>query len=309
MVCILLYLIFMKFFGVISILFSSLVLANASEKVVSDFLSKAEVAGQQVTNGQGITLKYIPSGKFTMGSPKTEKSRGRDEDQAEVIITKPYLIGMTEVTQKQWANVMGVTLAELIETMKGPLNRGANLKNEPSAIGDTEPMCFVNYQDALDFCAKLTTLERASGHITEEEAYTLPTEAQWEYAARAGSKTVFPQGNTLNGNQANFYSPSPYGDTEKLEYRDKTTPVGTFPANAWGLHDMQGNVYEWCIDFYTEALAGGVDPAEMKEGDSRCIRGGAWNRPAKSSRSAYRYSYDPSQRTRSIGFRVVLVEL
>lgn len=290
-----------------SVLFSSIL--YAAESSVSSFVETTNTAGATTPNSVGMKLSYIPSGQFKMGSPDTEKGRGRDEAQVEVTLSNPFLMAATEVTQKQWADVMGVTLTELIETMKGPLNRGANLKNDPSAIGDTEPMCFVNYEDALNFCTKLTEMERASGHIGEGFAYTLPTEAQWEYAARAGTTTTFPQGNTLNGNQANFYSPSPYGDTEKLEYRDKTTPVGSFPANPWNLHDMQGNLYEWCIDYYTERLVGGTDPAEMKEGDSRCIRGGAWNRPAKSSRSAYRYSYDVTQRTRSIGFRVILVKL
>lgn len=262
-------------------------------------------------NSIGMELSYIPSGNFKMGSPAAERSRGRDEEQVDVTISMPFLMASTEVTQKQWSDVMGVTLKELIETMKGPLGRGANLKSDPSAMGDEQPMCFVSYEDAINFCAKLTEMDTTQGLLAEGFVYTLPSEAQWEYASRAGTTTVFPQGDTLDGNQANFYSLKPYGDEGKVamvEYRKATTPVKTFAANPWNLYDMQGNVYEWCLDFYTETLAGGTDPSELTEGDSRNIRGGAFNKHASSSRSAYRYSYDASQRTRSIGFRVILAK-
>lgn len=214
----------------------------------------------------------------------------------------------TEITQGVWKTVMKMSLAELIESRLGPMGRGANLKNYPSAEGEDQPMCFVSHADTLEFCKTLTEADRAAGHITASQSYTLPTEAQWEYAARAGTKTVFAFGDILTSNEANFYGQIPYGTEEKGEYREKTTPVKSFKPNAWQLYDMHGNLYEWCLDFYTETLAGGTDPAELSKGDSRIIRGGPWNRKATSLRSAYRYSYDPSQRTNNIGFRIILTE-
>ncbi len=286
--------------------------AAISGAVLSLFsLAQAETQELPTTgiaaNSVEMKLLYIPAGKFTMGSSKSEVGRGRDEDQKEVTLTQPFLMAETEVTQKQWAYVMGSSLQELIDSKEGPLGRGANLKNTPSAIGDNQPMCFVSYEDALAFCEKLTAMDREKGIINESMQYTLPTEAQWEYAARAGTTTVFAYGDVLTSADANFYGVLPYGTDVEGEYREKTTDVKTFKPNAWGLYDMHGNVYEWCLDWYTEQILGGVDPAEMTTGDSRCIRGGPWNRKATSLRSAYRYSYDHTQRTNNIGFRVILI--
>lgn len=259
-------------------------------------------------NSFGMKMIEVKPGTFIMGSPETEKSRGSDENQVKVTISNKYWISSTEVTQGQWAVVTGMTLDKLIETKIGSLGRGAKLKNYPSAIGESQPMCFVNYADVLEFCVKLTELEKSSQQIPEGYKYSIPTEAQWEYAARAGTNTTFAFGNSLNGNQACFYGPKPYNSDVTVDYQEKTSEVASFQPNAWGLYDTHGNVYEWCLDWYVEKLPGGKDPSSLEKGDSRSIRGGAWNRPATSSRSSYRYSYDPSQRTNNIGFRVVLVK-
>lgn len=264
--------------------------------------------GQLFQNGCDMKMVEVKAGEFTMGSPEGEKSRSSDEDQVKVTITEKYWISATEVTQGQWAAVTGMTLDKLIKTKIGSLGRGAKLKNYPSAIGDKQPMCFVNYADVIDFCRMLTDQEKASGKLPEGYSYSLPTEAQWEYAARAGTSTTFAFGNSLNGKQACFYGPKPYNSDVKVDYLEKTVEVASFKPNAWGLYDTHGNVYEWCLDWYVEKLPGGEDPASLEKGDSRSIRGGAWNRPATSSRSSYRYSYDPTQRTNNIGFRVVLVK-
>jgi len=242
-----------------------------------------------------------------MGSPSSETSRGRDEAQVKVTISKDFWIAETEVTQMQWGLVMNISLQELVDSKIGALGRGANLKNTPSVVDKKHPMCFVNYQDALEFCATLTKKEKEKGTLPEGYIYSLPTEAQWEYAARAGSDKPFCYGDTLTSKMANFYGPIPYNSDEKGEYREKTTAVKSFKPNTWGLYDIHGNVYEWCLDWYSETLVEGTDPATLKEGDSRSIRGGAWNRKATSCRSAYRYSYDPTQRTNNIGLRVALV--
>ncbi len=261
---------------------------------------------KQHTNSLGMNLIFIPAGTFTMGSPKTENGRGKDEDQVEVTLTHPFYILETEVTQNQWLKVTGKNLTQQIATKTGPIGRGANLVAEASAEGPEQPMCFVNWEDANYFCQKLTTLEKEQSTLPKGFIYSLPTEAQWEYACRGGTKTVFAFGNTLSSEQANFYGKKPYGLKEVGLYREKTTPVKTFPPNSWGLYDMHGNLYEWCTDWYGEKTTGGLDPTGAATGDGRIIRGGTWNRIANSCRSSYRYSSGPESRSYNIGFRVIL---
>ncbi|MEM9081053.1 MAG: formylglycine-generating enzyme family protein [Verrucomicrobiota bacterium] len=262
--------------------------------------------GKKFESSVGMGLVPIPAGSFLMGSPEGEVSRRDDEKQVEVTISKGFLMGEAEVTQGEWMAVMKTGFQEQIESKAGPLGRGANLVLEPSAEGDEEPMCFVNWGDAVAFCEKLTVLDREAGLLPEGFVYGLPTEAEWEYACRAGTTTVFAFGDTLTAMQANFYGPKPYGVEEEGEYREKTVPVKSFEANGWGLFDVHGNLYEWCADYYGEVLAGGADPAGPGEGEGRVIRGGTWNRTATSCRSAYRYSAGPESRSYNIGFRVVL---
>jgi len=281
---------------------TSLIVASLTPSLFAEELEK------EYTNTYGIKMVEIPKGEFTMGSPAGEKSRGSDENQVKVTISEGFWIGATEITQGQWEKVTGISIGKLIETKIGALGRGAKLKKTPSAVGENQPMCFVSYADVLDFCKKLTALEKESGKIPEGYAYSIPTEAQWEYAAKAGTTTVFAFGDSLNGKQACFYGPKPYNSDVIVDYTEKTAEVASYEPNAWGLYDTHGNVYEWCLDWYVEQLPGGTDPASLTEGDSRSIRGGAYNRPATSSRSSYRYSYDHTQRTSSIGFRIVLVK-
>ena len=281
------------------ILFASLStsICLASEK---SFLQESH------TNSLGMKLVPIPAGKFVMGSPKSEKGRGRDEDQVTVSLTQPFLMLETEVTQAQWIKVTGRSLKEQIETKTGPIGRGANLVAEASAEGPEQPMCFVNWADAVSFCELLTEKERTQGSLPKGFSYTLPTEAQWEYACRAGTQSVFSFGNTLSSEQANFYGKKPYGLEKEGIYREKTTAVKTFSPNAWGLYDMHGNLYEWCADWYSEKASGGENPTGPETGEGRNIRGGTWNRTAKSCRSSYRYSSGPESRSYNIGFRIIL---
>lgn len=264
--------------------------------------------GEETTlNSLGMKMVPITKGKFLMGSPEGEKGRSNDEKQVEVGISRDFKMSSTEVTQKQWFDLMGKTLEDLIDRQEGPAGRGAKLKNVASAKGKQQPMCFVSWTDAVGFCEKLTEKERVAGLIPEDAKYALPTEAEWEYACRAGKTTVFGFGDTLENSQANFYGLMPYGVEKPGVYLEKSTPVGTFAANPWGLFEMHGNLYEWCEDWYAEKLPGGVDPLVNTEGDGRIIRGGAWDRKSSSCRSAYRYSRDPVRRAHNIGFRVVLV--
>ncbi|MDQ8192017.1 formylglycine-generating enzyme family protein [Roseibacillus persicicus] len=258
------------------------------------------------TNSLGIKLVPIPAGEFQMGSPPSEEGRGKDEDQVTVTISKPFLMMESEVTQAQWEKIMGTTIQEQIDSKVGPIGRGAKLVAKASALGPSQPMSFVNWADANAFCLKLTKLEKESGTLPPDLSYQLPTEAQWEYACRAGTTTVFHFGNTLSAEQANFYGKKPYGIEKEGLYREKTTPVKSFSANPWGLYDMHGNLYEWCADWYADQASGGLDPRGPDTGDGRIIRGGTWNRVANSCRSAYRYSSGPESRSYNIGFRIIL---
>lgn len=258
------------------------------------------------SNSSNMKLVPIPAGDFTMGSPESEKGRGKDEDQVPVKITQSFLIAETEVTQEQWFKVTGKTLQQQIDNKEGPIGRGANLVAEASAEGPNQPMCFVNWADAVAFCEALTLAEHEAGTLPKNLTYALPTEAQWEYACRAGTSTVFSYGDTLSAEQANFYGKKPYGLTEEGEYREKTSDVKTFQPNSWGLYDMHGNLYEWCADWYSEKATGGDDPKGPETGEGKNIRGGTWNRTAKSCRSAYRYSSGPESRSYNIGFRVII---
>ena len=251
------------------------------------FLSFAEHLHAQppkeITNSIGMKLLLIPKGTFMMGSPESEQGRNVDETQHEVTISKDYYLGVYEITQAQYEKVMG----------KNPsLFQGAIVGNENADL----PVDNVSWDDVVEFCKKLSDLpeEKKAGRM-----YRLPTEAEWEYACRAGSKTA-----------------SSFDDEEGLlpEYgwfsrnsSRRTHTVGLLEPNAWGLHDMHGNVWEWCSDWYEEYPKGAVsDPTGPKEGSDRVIRGGSWDYEAAHCRSANRNGRDPSFRFDYYGFRVAL---
>ena len=238
---------------------------------------------QSLTNSIGINLVLIPKGKFLMGSPETEEKRVKDEIQHEVTISQNFYMGSTEVTQAQWNKVIGI--------------------NPSSFKGDELPVYQIRPFEAVWFCKRLSEMpeEKKAGR-----KYRLPTEAEWEYACRAGTITPFNFGSQLNGRQANCDGTRPYGTDTKGPNLEKTSPVGTYPANAWGLYDMHGNVWEWCSDWYGEYPSGSVtDPSGPARGWQRVYRGGDWRVDAVNCRSADR-GCDPSIRSRLIGFRVVM---
>ena len=243
----------------------------------------AEKPGK-LKNSIGIEFASIPAGKFLMGSPATEKERNPNETQHEVTLTQGFLMGVHEVTQAQYAQVMG--------------------KNPSDFQGDNLPVETVSYKDALEFCQKLSDLpaEKAAGR-----KYRLPTEAEWEYCCRAGTSTPYHFGQELNGTQANCNGNFPYGTTEKGPNLRKTSPVGSYPPNAWGLYDMHGNVWEWCQDRYDSYPKQSVtDPRGPEVGSDCVLRGGCWISVAAICRSAYRSGYDPSIRDFRNGFRLAL---
>jgi sulfatase modifying factor 1 len=249
----------------------------------------------------GVKLCWCPPGKFTMGSPPNEPERRSDEDAVEVILTKGFWAGKYEVTQSQWKRVVGKLPGELTAELPE---------------GDDYPVGNVNFAEAEGFCAKLSDLARKSGALSEGWEFRLPTEAQWEYACRAGTTTATAFGTKLGSKQANVQN-KPYNGAEEGPSLNRATKVGSYPANPWGLHDMHGNVVEWCRDWYHAKLPGGKDPdlhdarataTANRDGTlSRSRRGSAWTDNAWASRSAFRQRFEPERRYDHIGFRVVAV--
>ena len=231
---------------------------------------------------------------FLMGSPEDELGRDSEETQHEVTLTKAYWLGKYEVTQAQYEAVMGT-----------------NPSNQPDqvgkyyGIGNNYPVYYVSWDDAMEFCEKLTEIERAAGRLPEGYEYTLPTEAQWEYACRAGTTTALNSGKNLSDEDQ-----CPAMDVVGwyVGNSDKTThPVGQKKPNRWGLYDMHGNVVEWCSDWYDSYWTKAVtDPAGPETGSHRVMRGGGWSTYAYYCRSAYRDYYDPSDYSYIRGFRVAL---
>jgi formylglycine-generating enzyme required for sulfatase activity len=247
-----------------------------------------------------VKLCWCPAGRFIMGSPRGEPERRPGEDQVEVTLTKGFWTGKYEVTQGQWKRVGGKLPGEL--TAAG-------------GEGDDMPVYNVNYAEAEGFCRKLTEMAHASGGLPKEWEFRLPTEAQWEYACRAGTTTATAFGDKLSSKQANFQG-KPYNGAEEGPSLKRAVKVGSYPANAWGLHDMHGNVVEWCRDWYHARLPGGKDPdlssvkgTRNRDGtSSRSRRGSAFTDDGWASRSAFRQRFEPERRSDHIGFRVVAVQ-
>jgi formylglycine-generating enzyme required for sulfatase activity len=243
-------------------------------------------AGEILTNSIGMKLAWIPPGKFLIGSPDKEPERGKDERQHEVEITRGFYMGVYPVTQEEYAKVMKATPSYFASTGKGKDNvAGMDTKRFPVEQ--------VSWRDALEFCRRLGELEPGKN-------YDLPTEAEWEYACRAGSVTAFSFGANLSSRQANFN-----------QGLGRTCAVGAYPANVFGLFDMHGNVWEWCKDCYDAAYydKSPISDPECTQGENRVLRGGAWNYRTSYCRCAYRNSYAPDYRGFSFGFRVVLSSL
>ena len=228
-----------------------------------------------------------------MGEPE-------DDDQVSVTLTQPFRLGRTVVTRGQFKNVMGTTPWAKKEYWLS----GVELIAWKLILGTTDqdrPATFVSWDCAEDFCEKLTDLEHKAGTLEENEEYRLPTEAEWEYACRAETTTDFSFGDDeYELRSYAWFEGSTDGIGEKHVHE-----VGLKKPNPWGLYDMHGNVSEWCSDRYDQTLSGGTDPvgpSASKRG--RVNRGGGWNCPPSSCRSAFRYEYDPSRRLGYLGFRV-----
>jgi sulfatase modifying factor 1 len=251
----------------------------------------------------GVRLCWCPPGRFLMGSPLSEPERRRDEAQVDVALTRGFWTGKYEVTQGEWKRIVG--------KLPGPPT--AELPE-----GDDYPVGNVNFAEAETFCHKLTELGRRSGALPQDWEFRLPTEAQWEYACRAGTTAATSFGDSLSNRQANFKG-RPYNGAEPGPSLDRAAKVGSYPPNPWGLHDMHGNTNEWCRDWYHWNLPGGTDPdlytakksaTKNRDGTvSRVRRGGCWADDGWACRSAFRQRFEPERRYDHIGFRIVAVQL
>jgi formylglycine-generating enzyme len=230
--------------------------------------------------GGGVKLEmvYIEPGTYNRGSPAGEKGRDSDETQHRVTLTKGYWMGKHEVTQEQWERVMGT--------------------NPSRFKGAKNPVEQVSWEDCQRFIQELN--RRISGG-----GFRLPTEAEWEYACRAGATGPFAFGDCLGTSEANYDGNYPMDGCRKGQYRQRTLPVGSLRANAWGLYDMHGNVWEWCQDWYGSYPSGAVtDPPGPGSGESRVYRGGCWFYIARYCRSAFRYGGPPGNRNNNLGLRL-----
>jgi formylglycine-generating enzyme required for sulfatase activity len=255
--------------------------------------------GWGLTNSVGMKLARIPAGKFKRGSPREEAARKQDEGPVrEVQITRPFYLGVTEVTQEHYQKVMGSNPSFFSATGGGRERvKGMNTSKFPVEC--------VSWQDAVRFCRTLSALprEKLAGRV-----YRLPSEAEWEYACRAGTTTPFHVGNSLSSLQANFNGRSPYGGAEVGPNLARTTAVGSYKPNAWGLYDMHGNVFELCGDWFdTASYKGGParDPRGPAKGEYRVVRGGSWINIGLNCRAADRNCVAASSRLNFVGFRVV----
>ena len=249
-------------------------------------------------------MVWIPCGTFVMGSPASEPARYSDEGpQTQVTLSQGFWMGKYLVTQADYLAVVGSNPSYF--TAANGYGTDVN-----------RPVEQVSWNDAVAYCAALTAREQAAGRLPAGWVYRLPTEAEWEYACRAGTTTPFYYGNELRSGMANFdgnYEYPPCGGSTYYCYNPsgiylgRTTSVGSYAPNAWGLYDMHGNVWEWCRDWYGGYLGGSVtDPQGPSSGSYRVFRGGFWGYYASYCRSAQRYNFAPSGRSHYIGFRVVL---
>jgi formylglycine-generating enzyme required for sulfatase activity len=256
---------------------------------------RAQEANKPIVNSIGMKLVLIPAGKFMMGSPAAEAERDPDELQHEVTITRPFYMGAYEVTQREFEKVG----AKNMSFFKG---------------GPDTPVDQVSWHNAVNFCQKLSALpeEKKAGRV-----YRLPTEAEWEYACRAGTTTPFAFGNALSSKEANFDGAYPYGGAPKGPNLLKPVKVGSYAPNAWGLYDMHGNVMEWCSDWYDpdyyknspakdpRGPDKGVQETSFGKDFYHVVRGGCWLDEASGCRSAYRFRLQSTEPYRLVGLRVV----
>ena len=289
---------------------------------------------EPLENAIALTMLWIPPGRFWMGSPAQEPDREDDEGPLHLVQLEGFFMGQTPITQAQWREVAGwqprdgESWGRELQLNPSYFHAGYGEKGGNARLlagelnTDQRPVEQVSWEDAIEFCNRLS--QRTGRH------YSLPSEAQWEYACRAGSSTPFHFGETISPELANYDGNFCYADGPSGEYRQQTTPVDVlpgsdsivkaFPANAWGLLDMHGNVWEWCLDQWHPNYEGAPEDGSAwldldanrpnvnkgNESDSRLLRGGSWiNFLPRSCRSASRFHPRPGSLLNGVGLRVV----
>jgi sulfatase modifying factor 1 len=233
-----------------------------------------------VDNARQI-FRWVPPGRFLMGSPLAEPERGGAELLHEVTLSRGFWLADTPCTQAFWMGVWPVNPSHFQDSAQNPVEN-------------------VAWHDAQRFIAELN--RRLPGLEAR-----LPSEAEWEYACRAGTTTPFSFGDKVTTEQVNYHGAYPYAGGQRGIYRERTVPAASLPANPWGLREMHGNVWEWCADWYADYRAEPqLDPRGPGFGKMRVLRGGTWSDPARYSRSATRSRIEPAYRPRSTGFRLAL---
>ena len=236
-----------------------------------------------------MEMIFCPPGTFTMGSPTSESGRGTDETQHQVTLTNGFYLGKYEVTQAQYQTVMN--------------GNPEGLSADPSNFkGSNRPVERASWEDAQVFLTRLNSIEQSAGRLPNGWKYVLPTEAEWEYACRAGTTTAYSWGNDINSSRANYNWDGGGNDGNDSK---QTVEIGQFSANPWGFFDMHGNVWEWVSDWKANYLTGAqTDPEGPASGSYRVARGGSWNGDGTILRSAKRSANPPSSRGYALGFRV-----
>jgi len=285
--------------------------------------ARTQVFYEELGNGAQLTMVRIPAGSFQMGSAEQEPGRHANEGPLHTVTLAEFLIGQTPITQAQWRAVA--------RWQERPGERwGRELNPEPAKFQgegarllagemntDERPVERVSWEDAIEFCSRLSQRTKRN--------YTLPSEAQWEYACRAGTATPFHFGDTITPELANYNGNYAYADSPQGVDREQTTPVGMFAANAWGLHEMHGNVWEWCLDHWHHGYEGApadgsawLSMAEQQDQSTtktvndgtddlerRLLRGGSWYGDPRRCRSAFHGHFRPADAHNFVGFRVV----
>jgi formylglycine-generating enzyme required for sulfatase activity len=258
---------------------------------------------KKLTNSIGMKLVRIPSGRFTMGSPDGEAGREAMEGpRHRVEITRPFYLGVYEVTQGEYQKVMG--------SNPSYYRAGGGFAARVRGLNTSRfPVENVDWHDSVKFCEKLSALPREKA---ARRKYRLPTEAEWEYACRAGARehVPFAFGKSLSSRQANFDGNQPYGGAPTGTSLGRAVQVGSYKPNVWGLYDMHGNVWEWTADWYqaySDRRDLTRDPTGAATGTNRIFRGGSWTNPGSWCRTAKRYQAGPTAKNYLIGFRVACV--
>ncbi|MBD2080621.1 SUMF1/EgtB/PvdO family nonheme iron enzyme [Leptolyngbya sp. FACHB-17] len=263
---------------------------------------QAEYFVEDLGNGVMLEMVAIPGGTFMMGSPASELERSNEEGPQHTVTIQPFYMGKFAVTQAQWSAIAALPKVD------------RDLSADPSSFkgkGNNRPVERISWFEAVEFCERLNRFVEGRNSHKTGTSYRLPSEAQWEYACRAGTTTPFHVGKTITTDLANYDGNYTYGSGKEGEYRRETTDVGSFPPNAFGLYDMHGNVREWCADYghnsYDRAPVDGTVWSEGGAEESRLLRGGSWSSNPRICRSAARFFIDPATRYFNFGFRVVCV--